>query len=61
MSCGVGYRPGSDPVLLGLWRRPVAEALMRPLAWELPYAAGSALKKQKKEKKKRKRERNGLR
>ena len=27
--------------------RPVATALIRPLAWELPYAAGAALKRQK--------------
>ena len=30
-----------------LWRRPVASALTGPLAWELPYAAGAALKRQK--------------
>ena len=39
MSCGVGCRRGSDPVLLWLWRRPVATALIRPLAWEPSYAA----------------------
>ena len=48
MSCGVGRRRGSDPALLWLWRRPVATALIRPLAWEPPYAAGAALKRQKK-------------
>ena len=37
-----------DPELLWLWRRPVATALIRPLAWELPYAGGVALKKTKK-------------
>ena len=42
MSCGVGCRRGSDPELLWLWRRPVATALIRPLAWEPPYAAGAA-------------------
>ena len=42
MSCGVGCRHGSDPALLWLWRRPVATALIRPLAWEPPYAAGAA-------------------
>ena len=31
--------------LAWLWRRLVAAALMRPLAWELPYATGLALKK----------------
>ena len=30
MSCGVGCRRGSDPVLLWLWRRPVATALKTP-------------------------------
>ena len=42
MSCGVGCRRGLDPVLLWLWRRPVATAPIRPLAWEPPYAAGAA-------------------
>ena len=28
--------------LLWLWRRPVATALIQPLAWEPPYAAGAA-------------------
>ena len=50
MSCGVGHRPGLDPELLWLWRRPVATALIRPLAWEPPYAAGAALKSKKKRK-----------
>ena len=40
----------SDPKLLWLWRRPVATALIGPLAREPPYAAGSALKRKKKEK-----------
>ena len=48
LSCGVGCRCGSDPVLLWLWCRPAAAAPSRPLAWELPYAAGAALKKKKK-------------
>jgi len=47
MSCGVGCSHGSDLVLLWLWRRPVATALIRPLAWEPPYAAEVALKRQK--------------
>ena len=47
MSCGVGHRHGSDPEWLWLWRRPVATAPIRPLAWESPYAAGAALKRQK--------------
>ena len=47
MSYGVGHRHGSDHALLWLWRRPEAVALIRPLALELPYAQGAALKKQK--------------
>ena len=56
MSCGVGRRHyvGSDPALLWLWHRLVATALIRPLAWELPYAMGSSPKKDKKKKKKKK-------
>ena len=54
MSCGVGRRCGSDPALLWLWHRPAATALIRPLAWELPYASGAALKRQKTKKKKKK-------
>ena len=49
-SCGVGCRWGSNPTLLWLWCRPVAMALIRPLAWESPYAAGAALEKAKKTK-----------
>ena len=37
-------RHGLDPVLLWLCCRPVATALIRPLAWEPPYAVGVALK-----------------
>ena len=44
-SCGVGRRQGLDPVLLWLWHRLPATALIRPLAWEPPCAAGVALKK----------------
>ena len=42
-SCSVGLRLGSDPTKLWLWRKPAAEALIQPLAWGLPYAAGMAL------------------
>ena len=42
---GVGRRCGSDPELLWLWRRLAAVALIRPLAWEPPYAASVALKR----------------
>ena len=51
VSCGVGYRHGSDLALLWLWRRPVATALIGPLAWEPPYAAGAALEKAKRQNK----------
>ena len=48
MSCGIGHRLGSDLTLLRLWHRLVATALIRPLAWEPPYALCSALKKERK-------------
>ena len=48
MSCGVGHRLGSDPSLLWLWCRLAATApLIQPLAWDLTYALGVALKKKK--------------
>ena len=47
MSCGVVRRCSPDPALLWLWCRPAAVALMGPLAWELPYATRTALKKEK--------------
>ena len=34
--------------LLWLWHRSAAVAPIRPLAWELPYAAGATLKRKKK-------------
>ena len=49
ISSGVGRRHGLD-----LWHRPAAVALTEPLAWELPYAAGTALKKQKNKKERKK-------
>ena len=51
MSCGVGQRHGLDPVLLWLWLwcRLAATALIRPLAWETPYAMGAALEKTNKQ------------
>ena len=52
ISCGVGHRHGSHPKLLWLWCRLAVIALIRPLAWELPYALSAALKKTKKKKKK---------
>ena len=46
MSWGVDRRCSLDPKLL--W--PADTALIRPLAWEPPYAAGVALEKTKKKK-----------
>ena len=54
MSCCVGRRRGLDPMLLWLWRRPVATAPIGPLGWESPCASGAGLKKQKTKKKKKK-------
>ena len=41
-----------DPVWLWLWlwHRLAATALIRPLAWEPPYATGAALEKAKRQK-----------
>ena len=50
VSCGIGCRRGSDPALLQLWRRPVAAAPIRRLAWEPPCAAGAALEMAKRQK-----------
>ena len=49
----VGSIPGrtqwvEDLTLLWLWCRPAAAALILPLAWELPFAVGMALKRPKK-------------
>ena len=52
MSCGVGYKRGSDPALIWLCCRPAATAPIRPLAWERPYASDAALKRPKRKKKK---------
>ena len=57
MSCDVRQSCGLDPLLLWLWHRMVATALIRPLAWEPLYATGAAqemafLKKQKQTNKK---------
>ena len=48
---GVGCRHSSDVALLWPWRRLAAAAPVQPLAWELPYTIGVALKKKRKEKK----------
>ena len=41
---------GSDLAWLWLWARPVAAALIQPLAWEPPCVVASALKRKKKKK-----------
>ena len=53
MSSGVGGRRGWDPALLWLLRSLVTTALIRPLAWEPPYAAGAAQEIPKRQKKKK--------
>jgi len=52
VSCGVAHRRSSDLALPWLWCRPAAATPILPLAWELPYAAGMALKKKKRNKNK---------
>ena len=51
MSCGVGCRHGSVPVLLWLWCRLAAADPIQPIAWEPLYAAGTALNRGKKRRK----------
>ena len=55
MSCGVVCRHALDLVWLWLWLwcRLAAAALIRPLAWEPPYAASVVLTQTKKKKKKK--------
>ena len=48
--CGVGCRHGLDSVLLWLWWRLEAIALIWPLAWEPPNDASVALKSKSKKK-----------
>ena len=50
MRSGVDGGHASDPVLLWLWCRPAAVALIQRLAWELPYATSVSLKRKKKRK-----------
>ena len=50
----MGHRCGSDLMLLWLWCRLAAAALIQPLAWELSCAVGAALKKKKKKEGRRK-------
>ena len=53
MSCGVGHTCSSDPTLQWLWCRPASAAPSQPLAWELPYVVGIALKSQQQQQKDR--------
>jgi len=55
VSYGVGHTFGLDPALLWLWCRPASAALIGPLAWEPPCAAGAALEETKRQKRKRSR------
>ena len=61
ISCGVDRRCSLDPTLLWLWCRLAAVAPIWLLAWELPHAAGKALKskKKKRKRKKEKKQNNG--
>ena len=43
----MGHRRDLDLTLLWLWCRPVATGLIRPLAWESPYAEGVVQEKAK--------------
>ena len=45
----------------GCWCRPALTAPIQPLAWEHPYAAGVALKRQKTKKLKKKKKKRGAR
>ena len=47
MNCSVSHRHGLDSELLWPWCWLAAVALIQPLAWELSYAAGAALKDKK--------------
>ena len=47
MSCGVGHRASLDPMLLWLWHRTAAAAVIWALAWAPPCASGAALKRKK--------------
>ena len=50
MTYGVACQCSSDSAVPWLWHRLEATSLIRPLAWELPYATGVALKmKERKE------------
>ena len=55
VSCGVGYRPSSELVLLWLWHRLADIALIWPLAWELAMCLECSLKETEKKKTKKQR------
>lgn len=44
----------SDPVLLWLWHRPEAAALIQPVAWELLYATDAAIKRKRRRRREKK-------
>ena len=44
VSCAIGHKHSSDLAWLWLWCRLTAPAPIWRLAWELPYATGTALK-----------------
>ena len=52
MSCGISRRHRWHKALLCLCHKPAAVALIGPLAWELPHAAGVALRSKKRKTKK---------
>ena len=58
VSCGVGCRHCSDPVLLWLWCRPAATAPIGPLAWKPPYAMGAAQEMAKRQQQKKQQKNN---
>ena len=53
MICVRGLGCDLDLVWLWLWRWLAAAALLQTLAWELPYATGTALRRKKKKKKRK--------
>ena len=60
MVCGIGPRCGSDSVLLWLWCRLAAVALIQCLiSWEPPYATGAALKRQNRKEKRKEGKKEG--
>ena len=60
VSCGVGCRCSLDPVWLWLWCRLAAVALIQPLAQELPYAVGVALKRRRRRRRRKNSVKNHL-